>query len=219
MPPPRLNLIRYHGVLAPNARDRHHIVPDASLTGWHPSRPLSTPLRRARIAFHGPHSSPEFPTSTFPFVPHAEGACASSQRSPRRPLYAATSKASGYRLTRRRLPHLDPRLKESSSCCWQHPTIEAGFTRTSTPLEHHGHLRSKLGPRPCNSPLSAPFDLPRPIHRFSVRAGPGQHIRHRSAPKLPQDKPEIKLEILAHILSDNPFFAAYFAAYTVSLFR
>ena len=27
MPPPRLNLIRYHGVLAPNARDRKHIVP------------------------------------------------------------------------------------------------------------------------------------------------------------------------------------------------
>ena len=27
VPPPRLNLIRYHSVLAPNARDRHHIVP------------------------------------------------------------------------------------------------------------------------------------------------------------------------------------------------
>ena len=58
-----------------------------------------------------------------------------------------------------------------------------------------------------------------PIHRFSARAGPGQPIEHLAAPKLPQDKPEIKLEILAHILSDNPFFAAYFAAYTVSLFR
>ena len=52
------------------------------------SRPLSTTLRRARIAFHGPHSSPEFSTSTFPFVPHAEGARASSQRSPRQPLYS-----------------------------------------------------------------------------------------------------------------------------------
>ena len=51
------------------------------------SRPLSTPLRRTRISFHGPHSSPEFSTSTFRFVAHAEGACASSQRSPRRPLY------------------------------------------------------------------------------------------------------------------------------------
>ena len=27
VPPPRLNLIRYHGILAPNARDRKHIVP------------------------------------------------------------------------------------------------------------------------------------------------------------------------------------------------
>ena len=32
-------------------------------------------------------------------VPHAEGACASSQRSPRRPLYAATSKASACQAT------------------------------------------------------------------------------------------------------------------------
>jgi len=27
IPPPRLNLVRYHGVLAPHARDRHRIVP------------------------------------------------------------------------------------------------------------------------------------------------------------------------------------------------
>ena len=27
VPPPRLNLVRYHGVLAPNANDRAHIVP------------------------------------------------------------------------------------------------------------------------------------------------------------------------------------------------
>ncbi len=32
----------------------------------------------------------------------------------------------------------------------------------------------------------------------SASAGPGQHIRHRSAPKLPQDKPEIKPKILDH---------------------
>ena len=31
VPPPRLNLIRYQGVLAPNATDRHHIVPHAPL--------------------------------------------------------------------------------------------------------------------------------------------------------------------------------------------
>ena len=29
VPPPRLNLIRYHGVLAPSARDRDQIVPGA----------------------------------------------------------------------------------------------------------------------------------------------------------------------------------------------
>ncbi|HIG18041.1 MAG TPA: IS91 family transposase, partial [Candidatus Handelsmanbacteria bacterium] len=27
VPPPRPNLVRYHGVLAPNANDRAHIVP------------------------------------------------------------------------------------------------------------------------------------------------------------------------------------------------
>jgi hypothetical protein len=27
VPPPRLNLVRYHGVLAPNAADRAQIVP------------------------------------------------------------------------------------------------------------------------------------------------------------------------------------------------
>ena len=27
IPPPRLNLVRYHGILAPNARDRHQVVP------------------------------------------------------------------------------------------------------------------------------------------------------------------------------------------------
>ncbi len=30
VPPPRLNLIRYHGVLAPNARNRKHIVGPAA---------------------------------------------------------------------------------------------------------------------------------------------------------------------------------------------
>jgi len=28
IPPPRLNLVRYHGILAPNARDRSQVVPD-----------------------------------------------------------------------------------------------------------------------------------------------------------------------------------------------
>jgi hypothetical protein len=27
IPPPRLNLVRYHGILAPNARDRRQVVP------------------------------------------------------------------------------------------------------------------------------------------------------------------------------------------------
>ncbi|HJP31087.1 MAG TPA: transposase [Candidatus Latescibacteria bacterium] len=34
VPPPRLNLVRYHGVLAPNATDRAQIVP-----GPPPARP------------------------------------------------------------------------------------------------------------------------------------------------------------------------------------
>jgi len=28
IPPPRLNLVRYHGILAPHAHDRHQVVPD-----------------------------------------------------------------------------------------------------------------------------------------------------------------------------------------------
>ena len=31
VPPPRLHLLRYHGVLAPRARDRHRIVPTQPL--------------------------------------------------------------------------------------------------------------------------------------------------------------------------------------------
>ena len=50
VPPPRLNLIRYHGVLAPNARDRKHIVPDAPLTDEPSIRPtaVDTPQARAQ---------------------------------------------------------------------------------------------------------------------------------------------------------------------------
>jgi hypothetical protein len=33
VPPPRLNLVRYHGVLAPNANDRAHIVPGPKVAG------------------------------------------------------------------------------------------------------------------------------------------------------------------------------------------
>ena len=48
VPPPRLNLIRYHGVLAPNARDRHHIVPDARLTDVPTIQPAAVDTPQAR---------------------------------------------------------------------------------------------------------------------------------------------------------------------------
>ena len=48
VPPPRLNLIRYHGVLAPNARDRKHIVPDAPLTDEPSIRPTAVDTPQAR---------------------------------------------------------------------------------------------------------------------------------------------------------------------------
>jgi len=59
--------------------------------------------------------------------------------------------------------------------------------------------------RRWSSSFSAPFHPNLgPIHRFSADAGPARHIKHRSAPKPPQDKPEIKLEILDHA-NHTPF--------------
>ncbi len=56
VPPPRLNLVRYHGVLAPNATDRAQIVPgpkpadEATDTGG--SEGETTPAqRRHRLAW------------------------------------------------------------------------------------------------------------------------------------------------------------------------
>jgi len=50
VPPPRLNLVRYHGVLAPNATDRAQIVPGPKPaekeTDVHESDPASTPAQR-----------------------------------------------------------------------------------------------------------------------------------------------------------------------------
>ena len=48
VPPPRLNLIRYHGVLAPNARDRKHIVPYAPLTDEPTIQPAAVDTPQAR---------------------------------------------------------------------------------------------------------------------------------------------------------------------------
>ena len=74
VPPPRLNLIRYHGCLAPNARDRDRIVPGAadepSMTGESDSPPgphrLSWCQLLARVAdapfklfYQGPSSKME----------------------------------------------------------------------------------------------------------------------------------------------------------------
>ncbi len=49
VPPPRLNLVRYHGVLAPNASERKQIVPSGPLTeepGLEPAD-LDSPQARA----------------------------------------------------------------------------------------------------------------------------------------------------------------------------
>ncbi len=49
VPPPRLNLVRYHGVLAPNASERKQIVPSPPLTeelGLEPAD-LDSPQARA----------------------------------------------------------------------------------------------------------------------------------------------------------------------------
>ena len=100
VPPPRLNLIRYHGVLAPNARDRKHIVPDAPLTDEPTIQPaaVDTPQARAHRLSWAALLARVFDIDVT-VVPHAEGACASSQPSPRRPPYAATWKASACRLS------------------------------------------------------------------------------------------------------------------------
>ena len=60
VPPPRLHLVRYHGVLAPNAADRQLIVPGPPATEpdddptccGHPSQTDTTPAKRAhRLAW------------------------------------------------------------------------------------------------------------------------------------------------------------------------
>ncbi len=68
VPPPRLNLIRYHGVLAPSARDREKIVPRTE----DDSEPQAAPAyphgpRRSRPQDRPPStssSSPPEPIST-----------------------------------------------------------------------------------------------------------------------------------------------------------
>ena len=80
IPPPRLNLVRYHGILAPNARDRRQVVPSPPrprprrhLTPRprRPSAPIDSP---GRLYWHG--SS----LSMLPSAPPAADACASSPR-------------------------------------------------------------------------------------------------------------------------------------------
>ncbi|HLG42064.1 MAG TPA: transposase, partial [Planctomycetota bacterium] len=44
VPPPRSHLVRYHGVLAPNARRRRGVVPKAAPEGSRPRRPCSDEL-------------------------------------------------------------------------------------------------------------------------------------------------------------------------------
>jgi hypothetical protein len=51
IPPPRLNLVRYHGILAPNARDRSQVVPDppSPTVSSAPGDALAPPLRPHRL--------------------------------------------------------------------------------------------------------------------------------------------------------------------------
>ena len=64
VPPPRLNLVRYHGVLAPNATDRAQIVPgpkpadEATDTGG--SEGEITPARAPPIAPARTHPQQQF---------------------------------------------------------------------------------------------------------------------------------------------------------------
>ncbi len=53
VPPPRAHLIRYHGVLAPNAADRAQIVPAPTQTDQTPAgtTPDATQLRPQRLAW------------------------------------------------------------------------------------------------------------------------------------------------------------------------
>ena len=47
VPPPRLNLIRYHGVLAPRARDRSKIVPLTAADEPESQKAMLSPQQRA----------------------------------------------------------------------------------------------------------------------------------------------------------------------------
>jgi len=53
IPPPRLNLVRYHGILAPNARDRGLIVPGPSVSTPSSAAEASLvpPLRTHRLSW------------------------------------------------------------------------------------------------------------------------------------------------------------------------
>jgi len=90
VPPPRLNLIRYHGVLAPNASARNQIVPAPLVEAPASSPPPPSPPRLGRIAEHGLLFAPGFLTLTAPFAPTAAVACALSPRSPMRCRYGTT---------------------------------------------------------------------------------------------------------------------------------
>ena len=49
IPPPRLNLVRYHGILAPNARDRRQVVPSPPTPTAAPGDSPAPPLRPHRL--------------------------------------------------------------------------------------------------------------------------------------------------------------------------
>jgi hypothetical protein len=64
VPPPRVNLVRYHGVLAPNAKDRDKIVPAGEKTASDPASGAETDRPSlAIIDFLGLRCSPEFSRS------------------------------------------------------------------------------------------------------------------------------------------------------------
>ena len=90
VPPPRLKLIRYHGVLAPNASARKQIVPAplVEATSIEPTAAVSA--RLGRIAGRGRLFWPGFLTLSAPFASTAAVACASSPRSPMRFRYGTT---------------------------------------------------------------------------------------------------------------------------------
>jgi len=166
VPPPRLNLVRYHGVLAPNASERKQIVPSPPLTeepGLEPAD-LDSPQARA-------HCWPEYSTWRAPSVPPAGAACASSPRSPMRSRYVTTSKASVCRRSLHRSLQLAPHLKQSSSSA---PEPGPESVRRIEPLSPsgstvHGPLRSKIK---TTDPTGAPA-APRP--HTSARSA----VKHR----------------------------------------